>query len=427
MRANVYRKLLLAFIMSAGSLLLWSGCVSGQSIPRNDAISATPPAATPLDETAEVRALVESVRALQAQVQALNLQVSELREEQQRARAQATDPRQERVRGENLSPELSRIGPQGTTSGTGSGYPGPTNDSGAAGASPQRTPSGQENLSASAPNTGPQAIGDRIDKIEEEQQFIDAKVNDQYQTKVESGSKYRLRLSGMVLLNLYDTRGAVNNQDFPEISTRLGLLNSRSAFGGTLRQSQIGLDVFGPDIAGAHTSANVKFDFAGGFPSTENGVSQGLVRLRTGVIRFDWNTTSVVAGQDRLFFAPLAPTSLATLAIPALSYAGNLWNWTPQVRVEHRHNLSENSNLLFQAGILDSLSGDVPSPTPDRQPTWGEASGQPAYAARVAWTRHVSDQNLTVGFGGYYGRGGTAWKVVCTNRSILPWPCPGWS
>ena len=192
---------------------------------------------------AEVRALVESVRALQAQVEALNLQVSELREEQQRARAQATDPRPERVRGENLSPELSRIGPQGTTSGTGSGYPGPTNDSGAAGASPQRTPSGQQNLSASAPNTGPQAIGDRIDKIEEEQQFIDAKVNDQYQTKVESGSKYRLRLSGMVLLNLYDTRGAVDNQDFPEISTPLDRLDSRSAFGGTLRQSQIGLDV----------------------------------------------------------------------------------------------------------------------------------------------------------------------------------------
>ena len=416
MRANVYRKLLLAFIMSAGSLLLWSGCVSGQSIPRNDAMSATPPAATPLDETAEVRALVESVRALQAQVEALNLQVSELREEQQRARAQAADPRPERVRGENLSPELSRIGPQGTTSGTGSGYPGPTNDSGAAGASSQQTLSGPQNLSASTPNTGPQAIGDRLDKIEEEQQFIDAKVNDQYQTKVESGSKYRLRLSGMVLLNLYDTRGAVDNQDFPEISTPLGLLDSRSAFGGTLRQSQIGLDVFGPDIAGAHTSANVKFDFVGGFPSTENGVSQGLVRLRTGVIRFDWNTTSVVAGQDRLFFAPLAPTSLATLAIPALSYAGNLWNWTPQVRVEHRHNLSENSNLLFQAGILDSLSGDVPNTAPDRQPTWGEKSGQPAYAARVAWTRHVSDQNLTVGFGGYYGR--QDWGL---NRNVDSW------
>src|SRR6202035_608195 len=139
MRANVYRKLLLAFIMSAGSLLLWSGCVSGQGIPRNDAMSPTPPAATALDETAEVRGLVESVRALQAQVQALNLQVSELREEQQRARAQAAHSPPENVGGESLSRELNRLGPQGTTAGTGSGYSGPTNDSGAAGASSQQT------------------------------------------------------------------------------------------------------------------------------------------------------------------------------------------------------------------------------------------------------------------------------------------------
>jgi hypothetical protein len=416
MPANVYRKLLLALLMSTGSLLLWSERAAGQSIPRTDVLGATPPAAIPLNEAAEVQALVESVRALQAQVQALNLQVSELREEQQRTRAQASDSRPERVGAESLSRELSRIGPQGNTSGTGSGYPGPANDSGVAAASPQQTPSGQQNLSAATPNTAPQAIGDRIDKIEEEQQFIDAKVNDQYQTKVESGSKYRLRLSGMVLLNLYDNRGAVDNQDFPEISTPLGLLDSRSTFGGTLRQSQIGLDVFGPEIAGAHTSANVRFDFVGGFPNTENGVSQGLVRLRTGVIRFDWNSTSVVAGQDRLFFAPLAPTSLATLAIPALSYAGNLWSWTPQIRVEHRHNLSENSNLLFQAGILDSLSGDVPYTSPDRPPTWGEASGQPAYAARVGWTRRVSGQNLTVGFGGSYGR--QDWGL---NRHVDGW------
>ena len=201
----------------------------------------------------------------------------------------------------------------------------------------------------------------------------------------------------MVLLNLYDTRGAVDNQDFPEISTPPGLLDSRNAFGGTLRQSQIGLDVFGPDIAGAHTSANVKFDFAGGFPSTRMEF-QGLVRLRTGVIRFDWNTTSVVAGQDGLFFAPLAPTSLTTLAIPAFSYAGDLWNWIPQVRVEHRHDLSENSNLLFQAGILDSLSGDVPGPgQSDRQPTWGEHRANRRCRARGLDPARISDQDLTSG------------------------------
>ncbi len=67
-----------------------------------------------------------------------------------------------------------------------------------------------------------------------------------------------------------------------------------------------------------------------------------------------------------MFFAPSAPTSLATLAIPALSYAGNLWAWTPQVRIEHRVALSDTSSLSFQGGILDSLTGDTPDEGFDR-------------------------------------------------------------
>jgi len=130
----------------------------------------------------------------------------------------------------------------------------------------------------------------------------------------------------------------------------------------------------------------------------------GLVRLRTGTIRLDWANTSIVAGQDGLFFAPLAPTSLATLAVPALSYAGNLWSWAPQVRIEHRIVLSEASSFSFQAGILDSLSGDFPDDPYIRYPSWGEESGQPAYAARVSWRHRAFGQNLTVGMGGYYGR-----------------------
>jgi hypothetical protein len=104
-----------------------------------------------------------------------------------------------------------------------------------------------------------------------------------------------------------------------------------------------------------------------------------------------------------LFFAPLVPTSLATIAIPALSYSGNLWQWTPQIRVEHRVALSDDSSLLLQAGILDSLTGDYPDPE-DRVPSEGEQSGQPAYAARVAWSHHMMGRDLTVGLGGYYGR-----------------------
>ena len=422
MRASGCRKLFLDFVVvivvpilapivapivvpgaGAGWLLSGTAHAQEQNVPGSGAISATA-VTTSTDQAAEVRALAESVRALQAQVLALNLQVSQLREEQQRARAQTANFRPESARGESAGRELNIAPRQGTASGTGGGYPAPVRDSAAAGPSAQEGPPAQQSLSATGPNT----TGDRLDKIEEEQQFIDAKINDQYQTKVESGSKYRVRLSGMALLNLYDNRGTVDNQDFPELAVPRGLLDTSGAFGGSLRQSQIGLDVFGPDIAGAHTSANIKFDFAGGFPETENGATQGLVRLRTGVIRFDWANTSIVGGQDRLFFAPLAPTSLASVAVPALSYAGNLWAWTPQIRVEHRHNLSENSSLLFQAGLLDSMSGDIPYSEYDRVPSWGEQSGQPAYAARVAWSRGISGQNLTqnltIGFGGYYGR-----------------------
>ena len=160
----------------------------------------------------------------------------------------------------------------------------------------------------------------------------------------------------------------------------------------------------------------MEFDFAGGFPDTWNGVATGLVRLRTGTFRMDWADTSIIAGQDHLFFAPLAPTSLATLAQPALSYAGNLWAWTPQVRIEHHIHLSDASNVVLEAGILDSLTGDVPQAGNDRAPSWGEESGQPAYATRISWSHRAFGQNLIVGAGGYYGR--QNWGF---NRTVDGW------
>jgi len=170
-----------------------------------------------------------------------------------------------------------------------------------------------------------------------------------------------------------------------------------------LRQSQIGFQAFGPTIAGARTGGEVQFDFAGGFPAAPNGVSFGIMRLRTGTVHFDWEKTSVIAGQDSLFLSPLSPTSIATLAVPALSYAGNLWSWAPQLRVEHRFNLSDKAKLLLQGGILDSLSGETPLSQYYRYPTWGENSGQPAYATRISWSHALAGENLTVGAGGYYG------------------------
>jgi hypothetical protein len=249
-----------------------------------------------------------------------------------------------------------------------------------------------------------QGADEAIKRLEEDQQLTAAKLEELHQTKVESASKYRVRLSGLALLNLFSNKGVVDNLDFPSLASPASPSNSGGSFGGTLRQSLLGLEVFGPDVSGAKVSADMQFDFAGGFPYAPDGVTFGLLRLRTGVVRMAWPNTTLVAGQDTPFFSPLSPSSIASLAVPAFSYAGNLWNWIPQVRVEHRFNISENSNVVLQGGILDPLTGEPPVSQFLRTPQAGEVSRQPAYATRVAWSQHVFGHDLILGIGGYYSR-----------------------
>jgi len=260
-------------------------------------------------------------------------------------------------------------------------------------------------------------------RLEEEYQLLSGKVDDQYQTKVESASKYRLRLSGIVLMNLFSNQGMVDNIDLPTLAYARPAGDTGGSFGATLRQSEIGLETFGPVVAGAKTRADLQLDFTGGFSAVPNGTNSPLVRLRTGTMRMDWTNTSIVVGQDSIFFSPNSPTSFATLAIPALTYAGNLWAWVPQVRVEHRVSVGEESSLLFQAGILDPVSGESPS-APSyttganfyRQPGPGEASRQPAYGTRIAWTRNIFGQPMRLGVGGYYSR-----QDYGFNRNVDAW------
>jgi regulator of replication initiation timing len=260
--------------------------------------------------------------------------------------------------------------------------------------------------------------------VEEEYQLLSGKVDDQYQTKVESASKYRVRLSGIVLMNLVSNQGVVDSIDIPTLAYARPAGDSGGSFGATLRQSEIGFETFGPSVAGAKTSADLQLDLAGGFPAIPNGINSGIVRLRTATMRMDWTNTSVVVGQDALFFSPNSPTSFASLAIPALTNAGNLWSWVPQIRVEHKIAFSEDSSLLFQGGILDPVTGETPGAPPGapagdsyyRQAGPGEESRQPAYGTRIAWTRNVFGQPLRLGVGGYYNR-----QDYGFNRNVDGW------
>lgn len=360
----------------------WAQATGNAAPPRSDASSQ-----------ADVKALTDLVRQLQTQVQALNARVLDLEAKEKAAVAEPQKLRGELVATKNTT--AAGITDNRNRYGTGMTV-----------AEPLSTTADQDtaNREASMPATSPQTPDERISQLEENLELANSKIKEQSQTKVESSSKYRVRLSGLALFNLFTNRGIVDNQDIPQIAVPAGPLDSAGTFGGSLRQSQIGLQGFGPDIAGAHTSAEIRFDFAGGFPPAPNGELNGLVRLRTGTVRFDWANTSISAGQDYLFFSPLTPTSYASLAIPAFSYSGNLWGWTPQVRVEHRFHVSEESTVSVQGGIVQTLSGDHPDDTHSRRSTWGEASGQPGYAVRIAWSHPAFGQNIVAGLGGYYGR-----------------------
>ena len=328
--------------------------------------------------------LAETVKQLQEQIRELRAVVNDLRSESERYRAETRELRQE------LHSAVAQM----------PAVPNPGNGEVAS----QETAGARSGENAGDAAQQEEQSQSRLARLEEQFELLTGKVDDQYQTKVESRSKYKLRLSGLVLLNLFSNRGTILNADLPGQADGPDPLNRSNSTGFSLRQSQIGLEVFGPDIAGARTRGDLQADFAGGFPYTSNGVAFGLFRLRTGTIHIDWPHTSIVAGQDAPFFSAQSPTSFATLAEPALAYAGNLWTWVPQIRVEHRRSLSENSSLTLQGGIVDGLTGEPPGYSYNRHPQAGEYSRQPGYAGRVVWSYNISGQPLTFGAGGYYSR-----------------------
>jgi hypothetical protein len=372
-------------------LLLLLGSVFGWSQASSPAVPSSP------DDS-----IAAAIHELQQQVNELRSAMAEMRSETEQYRAENAALRHElqTVRG----PSAAAVIP-------------PRRDSYELAPSANADPVRPQPASASATQTG--SLEERVASLEESAQLVNSKVNDQYQTKVESASKYRVRLSGLVLLNLFNSHGATDNQDFPSFVQ--GPSTGTGNFGATMRQSEIGLEVFGPTWAGAKISGSLQADFAGGFPGTWNGVNSSIFRLRTASVRMDWRNTTVVVGQDNAFFSPLSPTSFASLAVPALNYAGNLWAWSPQVRVEHRFELSESQNILIQGGILDNLTGEFPADSYFRMPSAGELSRQPAYAIRTAWTHTVFGQPLSFGTAGYYSR---QYWAACPMNAPTPSACP---
>ena len=364
-------------------LLLGLPCAGQNQRPGETATTSSSVNASLGELQSQVRELKELVLQLQQQTLASRVEVSRLRQEL----------------------ETQREGTLAAAAGTASDEPSPAHLS---------------------PATA--QLDQRLDHIEEDQQLLSGKIDEQYQTKLESASRYRVRFSGIVLFNLFGNSGYPDNQDVPTWVLKPDPMDSSGSVGGTVRQTILGFEVFGPEVFGAHSSGNVNFDFGGGFPATYNGVNSGLARLRTATVRLDWKDTSVIAGQDGLFISPQAPTSFASLIVPALTYSGNLWSWTPQLRVEHDFEFSNHSKVTVQGGVLDPLTGEPPDYANYvwyRAPDAGEESRQPAFAARVAYSYPMFGRSFTVGAGGYYSRENWGFnRIVNGYAATADWNLP---
>lgn len=271
----------------------------------------------------------------------------------------------------------------------------------------------------------PAPASPQVDQLGEAQALTESRVEQIYQTKVESGSNYRVKLSGLILFNAGMNRGVVDNQDVPMLALRVPPGQSGGNVNATMRQTTFNLGVYGPDWLGARTSADVQFDFFGGFAYTVDGNALGIMRLRTGHAQLEWDKGSLMVGQDQPFISPLSPTSLATIGSQAFGYSGNLWTWTPQIVGMRKVGWSEHIDSTFQLGVLDPFSGEFPSDEFSRVAEAGERSRMPAIAARHALNFTIAGRKFTLGSSGLYSRHNYGYgRTVNGYAATVDWMFP---
>ncbi|MBS1820578.1 MAG: hypothetical protein JST61_01170 [Acidobacteria bacterium] len=256
--------------------------------------------------------------------------------------------------------------------------------------------------------------------LQERVDVLESQVAQHDQSKVESASKYPVRLTGLVLFNAFTNSGTVDDFDLPSVATAPAADAATRSSGASLRQTIVGISAIGPHLLGASSQAEVNFDFYGGIPYNSYGTSGGLVRLRTGSARLSWQRDTAEVGLVEPLISPLSPTSYATVAEPAMAWAGNLWTWAPQLSYKHLFAGPRDGGFGWQFGLWDPPAAGYNNPDIYRAPSSGERSAQPAYETRFSYTHGEpgSPAYLQLGTSGYYsrqsytGRSGDSWAVT---------------
>jgi hypothetical protein len=164
----------------------------------------------------------------------------------------------------------------------------------------------------------------------------------------------------------------------------------------------LGLDARGPHLIGATSHADLRVDFfASGVQS--NYAAAGILRMRTAHAALDWPNTEAFFSLDRTILQPNEPTSLVAIAQPELAWAGNLWNWNPQLGISRQFSFSDATRMKFQAALVDSSDPLPPgfTGTPSAL-TQTERSRWPGVESRLSFSHGQSSLRPGIGIGGYY-------------------------
>jgi hypothetical protein len=267
----------------------------------------------------------------------------------------------------------------------------------------------------------------QIQEIHDQQTITESQIATQEQTKIESESKYPVKITGLLLFNGFVNTRAVDMEATPTLAVR-----GSGSTGASVRQTLLGFDAQGPHLFGARSYADLRVDFDG-VPQSNTAASSysgpysanaTMLRLRTAHAGLEWEHTNGYFSLDRPIFNPDTPTSLTGVAEPALAWSGNLWTWNPQTGLRQDIPLSSSHNLQLEGALIDV--GDAPlSPTstysgatPAPSPSSVEQSRWPGVEARVALVGSGAreENGDHFGLGGYF-----APHRVQTNQEFDSW------
>ncbi len=252
----------------------------------------------------------------------------------------------------------------------------------------------------------PEGVADlqeAVRTLRETQAMHDTQIGTLQQSKVESASKYPLKLSGMILMT-----GFVNTRQVDVAATPTIAVGASGSTGATFQQTVLGFDATGPHLFGASSHADLRADFDGGEPGSGSysGYKVALLRLRTAHADLTWNRTRLFFALDRTTLNPNAPTSMTAVAVPPLAWSGNLWSWNPQLGASYDVLPVQSGAFRVQAALTD-VADPPPLTTPSQTSTYtppatSELSRWPGLEWRLAYEPADTENGLRLGLSGFF-------------------------